>query len=62
VNCGYLVLTAAGALAPGPYYAGTPAGLIAATMAAQALMPPGTVLPLGGGVIDSGSLIASCGG
>jgi len=49
VNAGYLVLTSI--MTVSAYFPGTPAGLIAATAAAAALIPPGTVLGLTGGRI-----------
>jgi hypothetical protein len=53
VNAGYLVYNFT--LASILYFAGTPAGLAAATAAAAAQVPPGVVLPMTDGTATSGS-------
>ena len=60
VLAGYVVLTSAGIAAPLGFFPGSPAGLIAATAAAAALIPPGTVYTLQG-AITSGSTTVQIG-
>jgi hypothetical protein len=70
IVAGYVVLNSFGIPTPAfsgdwltapPVYPGTSAGVIAATSAAAALTPPGTVFTLTG-TISSGSSSVTCGG
>lgn len=64
VNAGYVVIKTVPPgtiLTPGGYFPGTPTGLAAASAAAAALTPPGSVLSLDQGRITSGSSTVTVG-